>query len=285
MILATCRNLGGLNQVLPATKELRRRGYGVVIATNGRVVAESLSAQMEPFIFADSPLFILDAVRNVNLFFTSTCFGGIGRKLITDASLGCPKIVLQDFWGAGVFTDWREVRYRPDYICVNDQVDSEITQKAWPEFDKSKIKVTGYSAFDKYILVDVKSQQELVFSKLGLDSRKKMVLFAGHAYGTVGALFELVKVLNDVQAGIYLVVRFHPRMTEHEGGDKEKLDCLDILTDFRGGDLVKDTTMFDSPTVLSAADVVISMYSTMLVEAAVLRKPNISSLYPDKGMR
>lgn len=285
MIWAACKNPGGLNNVLPVVNELRKRSHDVVIVTNGGAVAEMLVSRGESFLFANSTDEVTKALDLIpNLLFTSMCDGGIGIDLLQDC--GYKTVAVQDFWGGWIKDPaWSNAEIHPDHICVNDDLDGDLIKKEWREFfyEPNRIVVTGYPAFDKYAAFDAKATKDKVVSGLGLDPKKPIVMFAGQLWYTEHALRELVEALNRLKLDIYFVPRFHPRMAKEMPEDFAK--CLDLLTSFTGGVLIRDTSEFDSPTILGAADVATGMFTTMLIEAAILRKPNISILYPDAGMK
>jgi len=283
VIWAACKDPGGLNVVLPVVKALRVK-YPVNIVTNGPMVAENLLSQNEPFIYAGS---LGEAVEfmdllSTELFFTSMCSSGIGIELSGYLKGLFPTVMLQDFWGAWL-SDFGE-DHQAEYICVNDKTDAGFVEKAWPNFPKNNIKITGYPSFDKYASIDCVSIRQKVYSELKLDPTRPMVLFAGQLWYTADALHEVVYALNQIRRDVYFVPRFHPRMMRTPEWEREKTNCLDALSRYRGS-LIEDTYMFDGPTILAAADVVTGMFTTMLLEAAALGKPNVSVLYPDSGMK
>jgi hypothetical protein len=142
--------------------------------------------------------------------------------------------------------------------------------------------VTGFPYLDALKSFDVEAEGSTARRMLGLDPGVPLVLFAGQGLGTAAVLRELVEVLRGRDC--YLMPRPHPRTKDNFAADMQRWQ--ETLADYRGS-LVVDWFTQCSPRQLIAAaalnGVVVSMFSTMLVEAAALHVPAVSVLYPEQG--
>ena len=287
IVACICKDPGGTNGVLPVIKELRAQFLEALPVANGKAV-EILNASKTPFFHAPNPEDLL-AWFDLCAVLTSMCSeGGTGRNLIpllkdkTKHGQRIPVIALQDFWGGRLWTEWADPKFRPDYICVNDQIGADIVLRAWPDFQKENVLITGFPAMDKYVHVDIVNTKLAVKSTLGLSEDRPLVFYAGQIEREGELINEVVKVLNEINSDIYFLPRQHPRMKNNAPEELPKWDSA--LANFRGGILI-DSSPCDTPSVTMAADLVMSTFSTVNVEATCLRKNNISILYPELGMQ
>ena len=280
VIWNVCKDPGGTNGVLAVADELAKMGHKSLLIPNGKAL-ELLPKMDKEFFTLEQTLAI---EPEPDALVTSMCSeGGMGRNLVPLMGLaGIPVIALQDFWGARLWTEWADKKFRPDHICVNDEIGANIVLKAWPDFDRSMIEITGFPAMDKYAGFDVKSTSSRVRSALGLTSDKPIIFYAGQIEREGELINEVVMALNEINADIYFVPRSHPRMKNNAPTEVPKWE--QALASFTGGTLV-DSSACDTPSVTAAADLIISGFSTVNVEAANLGKDNISVLYPEIGMQ
>lgn len=280
-VWAVCKDPGGMAGVLPVVKKLREMGQEVLFIANGKS-AELLQGKAE-FVVYDKIESLLAENPPPKVLITSMCSGGgVGRDLVPLLRGKTKVIALQDFWGARLWTDWADPKFRPDYICVNDVVGKRIVPDAWPDFGDDQIIITGYPAQDVYAGFDLKAASAKARSLLDLPD-KPIILFGGQLKKSGEALAELVTVLNEIGKDVCLIPRGHPRMKDNAPEEMPKWE--QALLSFRSGTLIADSSACDPQSLIAASDIVVSMYSTMLVEAAVLRKQNISLLYPEVGMQ
>lgn len=281
------KDAAGLNNLLPVLEYLARLSHApsVLLIANGKA-CELLPGMGYDFVSADSPDFLLSRYALPKILVTSMCSGGgVGRDLVPILKeRGVVVVAVQDFWGARLGTDWKDLCYRPDFITTNDEVGKKTICHLWPEFSSDHVVVTGFPGFDKYKEVDTREASKKVRKALGLKADIPLVLFFGQGVGTAHALNELILSLNGMQE-CYLIPRPHPRATKEE----EFSLWQKALSRFNGRVIV-DWFRQCKPDQLVAAcaerqGVVVSMYSTTLVEAAAVRAPAISILYPSVGKR
>ena len=283
-IWVVCKDPGGTNNALPVARELRSRNIPTQLIANGKAI-EILGKLNELFLAYDSAEELVSDRGLPRLLITSMCSGGgIGRDLVPLARDKVKTIALQDFWGARLWTDWADAKFIPDYICVNDEIGKQIVLDAWRAVSPAGIKVLGYPALDKYANYDSAAISAKTKTALGMIEQKPVILVGGQGAGTASMLTEIIAALNEIKKDCYVIPRPHPR-TKDDFRDEmalwqtalAQLKCGTPIFDFFG--------QTDTPSLIATADLIISTFSTILVEAAALRKPNISVLYPDNGMK
>lgn len=262
-VWAVCKDPGGTNGLLPVVKQLRNIGHDVKVIPNGKAVELLGGGNEECFTFEQA----LALMPEPDVLVTSMCSdGGLGRNLVPLLfRAGIPAVALQDFWGARLWTSWADPRYRPNYICVNDEIGADIVIKAWPEILRSRIKITGYPAMDKYANLDVEGTAARARLALGLTEKKPVILYAGSVEREGEVISEVVKVLNEIGADIYFVPRQHPRMKNN--APEEVPHWEKAMDDFKGGTLIADSSACDTISIIAASDLVIAMYSAVNIEA------------------
>ena len=198
--------------------------------------------------------------------------------------MGIKTVALQDFCGARLNTDWADMQYRPDHIIVNDSVGSALVKKAWSDFNPEQIKIIGYPVYDGYHNFDIASAAEQAKKKLRVKQDKPIILFVGQLKGSAETLSEVVNVLNYLQANVYLYPKIHPRMKDDlpqelkSWNETVNRSIVPVLKD-------NEQNRLSAEEAISVATVVIGMYPTMLVHAALLRKQCISVLFPEIGLK
>lgn len=283
-IWAVSKDPGGTANLLPVVKFLRQKGVEVLYFATGKAI-EILTRAKQDFFPCHSPTEILGKYLLPRVLVTGMCsHGTLGRDIALSMRLNkVPTVALQDFWGARLWTDWAESCYWPDFICVNDEVGAKIVQQAWPQYPVESIKVFGYPALDRYAGYNVQADSAWARLVLGLVEPKPIVFYAGQVKKSGEILGEVVEVLNELKEDVYFIPRAHPRMKDDAPEEVEKWN--QALANFRGGTLVADSSVCDTQSLIAASTVVLSVFVTALVEAAVFRKKNISILYPEVGMK
>lgn len=281
------KDAAGLNNLLPVLEYLAGLSHApsVLLIANGKA-SEYLARTEQDFVSADKIESLVTRHASPKILVTSMCSdGGIGRNLVPILrKQGAVIIAVQDFWGARLGSEWKEIQYRPDFITTNDEIGRSIIQHLWSDFLPDHIVTTGFPSLDKYKGINVREESKTVRKVLGLKSDIPIVLFFGQGAGTAHALSELVAVLEDAPE-CYFIPRPHPRAMK-----KEEIPLWQKTLSRFSGKVVVDWFCQCRPDQLVAAcsahqGVVVSMFSTTLVEAAAVRAPAISILYPKVGMR
>lgn len=284
-MLVVCKDPGGVNAVLPVYDALVRGGGSAVLIASGKAV-ELLQNGSCSFRWYPSAEAALVDIPNPAALVASMCSSGssseIGRALVPLLRGRCPTIAVQDFWGAGLRTTWKDAALHPDSIVVNDHVDAAIVQRAWPDYKLDRIAVLGYPALDRYACMDVGAISSRVRAELGIASEEPVITFAGQLHHSGAMLADVARAIAGVGQPVCLIPRAHPRMRNDAPHEVSRWEAA--IAQFQSGRCITDTTRWSTSEIVAASTVVISMYSTVLIEAASVRRPTIAVLYPDVGM-
>lgn len=274
-ILAVCMDSGGTNNMLPVVRLLRKR-HEIELIPNGLSI-ELLTRMEEELVEYASAEAVMAANPDPTLLITSMCVpGGIGRDLVPLLRDKCPIVALQDTWGGNTLRgSWADPQYRPDYVCVNDWLNRKLVGEAWSDFPRENIVITGFPRFDRYAGFDSKKAEIEVRSAFRISHEQPIVLHAGEFDHSAYALSQVVNILSSAFArNIILIPRMHPGMPT---GAPEEIPLWEAaLQGFGSATLIRDSSAFSTLQVTAAATVITSMASSVLDEAGLLRKPNIS---------
>jgi hypothetical protein len=195
-----------------------------------------------------------------------------------------PTLSVSDFWTGRkkFFSDERtNFKFLPDYVTVIDQRQLDIMVDEG--FPKDILYITGNPYFDslKSLSQNFSEQDnQKVRNDLGLQGY--LILFAsgpiefyygsdstdpyylGYTEKTV--LIDLMESIQQISDHIDLLVKAHPREDQEE---------LQNLIRFYGKKYKVDK-LYDTKKAVLASDVVISTFSTVLIEASYMDKPCIS---------
>ena len=287
LILAVCKDPGGTNNILPVVKALRENlNYDIRLIANGTAV-KILSETQENYEVLNSAGEAFRRYPNPGAMITSMCSdGGVGRDLVPILRGRCPTVAFHDYWGSRLFTEWRDPKYRPDFSVVNDELDVKIVMMAWSDYKIDQLIVTGYPMFDQYAVKhDETALLAEISSKLGIETQSKpIVLFpCGIFKGASRFLSEIIGVLNELGQDIFFIPRFHPSLKQNAPEEIELWG--QILKKFKGGTLIANSSACSTQDLIRTASVVISDFSTTLLEAILVRKPNISVCYLEEIQR
>ncbi len=285
-VWAVVKDPGGVAAVLPIVTALRTKGHAVLLIANGKAV-ELLSDMQEEHIVARRAVDVISLHKAPHVLLTSMCSeGGVGRDLVPLLRGKTLTVAVQDMWGVRLRGSWADLQYRPDFITTNDEIGKKIIRDTWKDFPSERIVVTGFAALDKYAAVNVAEEGSKARKALGLGNLP-IVLFGGQGLGTSHALGELVTVLNALalKTDCYFIPRPHPRTKEDFRAEMELWQQK--LAGFRGRlvvDWFSNCSLVQLVAAAAQRGVVVSLYSTILLEAAALRAPAISILYPGHDM-
>jgi len=280
-IWTVCKDPGGTNGIIPVNEELTKMNHHARLVATGNAL-ERLPLSKIKFYTLEEALEI-DLLPDI--FITSMCQrGGVGRNLIPlMKASGIPVITVQDIWGGQLIPEWEDSKFRPDYICVNDEINTEAVRRAWPEFKEDKIITTGFPALDRYAGYDISSISERARSGLNIPKNGFVVLYCDQIDFAGDMVLEVIEALNKINNdNVYFIPRMHPRLKKESPEELPKWEKA--MTKFSGGTLIKESQEYSTSDIVAASDVVLSMFSTVNIEAATLRKPNICIMYPDMGM-
>lgn len=277
-----CKDPGGTNGILPVHRAWCRSGGRAALIANGTAVDLLLQRDIA-FRWYPSPAAAhADIPHPAALVTCMSSRGGLGRDLIPLLRGRYPTIALQDLWDGQLWTDWADPVYRPDAIVVNDVIGVEIIERAWPEYHQERIAVLGYPALDRYATLDVAATSTAARARLGIAPDEHVVLAIGALASSGTFLAEVVAALNELRNAVCLLPRTHPRMVQD--APEEQVPWEHALHSFTCGRVIADSSACTTDECVAASSVVIGMFSTVLVEAATIRRACIAVLYPNVGM-
>lgn len=183
---------------------------------------------------------------------------------------------------------------KPDYLLVHTDKIKEQAKK-FGDWKGGHIYATGIPQYDRYFRKEDAMSRDEFFKKIGADSKKKLILYAfsGKAglnieFSVLEALYEVIKNSGIGEAEVLL--RPYPRYDF----SKDKLDEFSLKYKFLSFQPVshpargRDNWEFDEDSLkflyasLLYSDIVITMYSTFFIEAAIFNKPLIAIAFDGK---
>lgn len=284
-VLAVMSDSGSFNTVFPVAQILSGEDSTLFIISEGRaaenkfreVIREGIldSCSWEQVGLDDLPLCAPSVVV------TGMSCDNVEYRVAARFKDRCPIVTIPDQWSTPLFAGgWNEIGHIfPDVVCVNDEVGRKavrywgfnglVVKTGWPALDQHSVAVKTFESGRR----EVRKMLQLQ----GLEPEKKLVLFVGQ--GTrenTEALMELLSIVSGLKTEVVVAVREHPNMRRDSPLEAEFWD--EVMG--KNKDCLADTSGFSSTQVLSAADAVISDFSTMLTEAVIAGIPVISVLYP-----
>lgn len=194
--------------------------------------------------------------------------------------------------------------YVPDYVVAwSENMKKEITELN--DIDEKKMHVGGVAHFDPYYNREVILEKRELFKKLGLDPDKKTIFFATKSPKRFPWGPELVAEMAEaIQSGKIrhspqLLVRIHPLHYRTSNGRlvfediikeyervENKYPCVSLnipetVSKKMDADLANSETALVA-SVLKHSDVMLNMFSTMVIEAAIFQLPSINLCIRDK---
>lgn len=288
MLLAGIKDVGSANAVFPVLRELQKNSRNILVYADG-VSAEKFKDEY-PLISASCSFEkVLDwfsyehGVSAAILGISSA--GGVIPVAFTNVckKRGIPIIAVEDYWASHCMVNWEEL---PDLVCVQDDFAKRLLLESWGfrGYSSNQVIVTGQPAFDRFKDTDCRSANKQLRQSLKLNQDWPIIFFPGQIYGMAEALPIVVDALNSISRPVYFIMRDHPRVSSPNATQEFKQIYKvykDIPDKLNIGQLVDSSSLKSSDLCNAGADIVIGMYSTMLVEACYMRKPTIVVWTPD----
>lgn len=155
-------------------------------------------------------------------------------------------------------------------------------------FSESEIDVTGPPHFDVYGNAPSLPDRNAFCAAHGLDANKKLILFAGTTVSKFSEEAEVLQLMADwIKTGkippAEIFYRPHPREGKRVAADAiDKIDHVTIdygigseKSGFQKSWTIDPEEALQRASVISACDIIVSAFSTVLVEGALLRKPSV----------
>ncbi len=194
--------------------------------------------------------------------------------------------------------------YDPDHIVAwTENMKKELIELN--DIDEEKIFVGGVAHFDNYYEDNIALEKTTLFKKLGLDPDKKTLFFATKSPKRFPWAPELIAEIAEaiekgkVRSSPQILVRIHPLHYRRKDG---KFIFQEILSEYKilaerhpnvvlnnpSTDSKKmDFDLSDSETnlvasILKHSDVMLNMFSTMVIEASIFQLPSINLCIREK---
>ena len=167
----------------------------------------------------------------------------------------------------------KKVSDNTDYLIVSAVEIEDYYSEAF-QIDKSKIKPLGLPRADFYFENhDIDKLKEKFCKRYDIDSKKKIILNAPtfrdeEKYNNVFDYLNLEDFNNNLGEEYVLALRLHPKIKDFYKGD--------ISSD---GDYIDCSDFRDEQELLLISDILISDYSSIMIEFALLEKPIVFFVY------
>lgn len=173
----------------------------------------------------------------------------------------------------------------PDYLIVQtDKIEEQV--KTLGDYG-GKIFVCGIPQYDRHFTKKSVVSREEFFRHIGADSAKKLIVYAFSGKQGLHMDFDILSILNDARKegkiieGVEILARPYPR-TDFPEDKLEKIRSEYGILAFSSTKHVgggnndwefDEESIFLLENTLAHADIVITMYSTFFIEAAIFDKP------------
>ncbi|MFA5173413.1 MAG: hypothetical protein WC435_03400 [Candidatus Paceibacterota bacterium] len=275
LILAVMNDIGSCKTIFPVGLYLRKIGHKVKFLASGNSLG-ILSEEDEKKI----------KKGDVKAVVTGMSTDPFEYSVASTWRDKCPIIAIPDQWSTPFFSGgWKNRECYPDVVCVNDEIGRGAV-RSWGF--NGFIVETGWPALDVYADREkwkAKNQEmrEKLYLALKLSLKTKLIFFIGQgSRENAEALQELLETTAKIGLSVKVIAMEHPNMRRHEPEGTKFWDRVVGVEEEKGQSLLLKSSGFSSLEVLMAADVVVSDFSSMLTEAAILGKSVISVFYPSK---
>ena len=167
----------------------------------------------------------------------------------------------------------KKISNNTDYLIVTSRHIEDYYSEAF-QIEKSKIKALGLPRADYYFENhDIDKLRNNFYKEYGVDSDKKIILYAptfreNKKFNNVFNYLELDKFNERLSDEYVLVLRLHPKI--------KKFYSSEISID---GDYIDCSDYKNEQELLLLADILITDYSSIMIEFGLLNKPIIFFAY------
>jgi len=182
-------------------------------------------------------------------------------------------------WGlkSDFFEKYNVHKTYTDIITSSEEVNG-IYAEAFGS-DASRVKALGVARTDVFFNSDfVREKREEVCSKYNIDKSKKIILWAPTFRGDSlqkshnEITLELEKMYNELKDDYVLLIKLHPHLVK---GFNAQTFAPDYMKSFA----IKPHPTYPIENLLCAADILVSDYSSLIFEYALLEKPMLFFAY------
>ncbi len=190
------------------------------------------------------------------------------------------------------------IRAHPDWLIAHTDLAREQIAR-FGDYPTNRVLVTGVPQYDRYFTRKGIAARENFFKSIGADPKKKLIVYGTSGKGSLWIDLDILKIIHEeikkgsIAEPIDVLLRAHPRYDLPPNKLKFIQDHYHFLAipstmHFGGGnndwEFDEEKTNFLANT-LAHADIVISMYSTFFIEAALFDKPLIGVAFDGEKER
>ncbi len=277
--LVVTKDIGGFQAVRPVADLLKQRGHSVSVVAEGLSLAKweeagygvcggaPMEGALDTKTLIRSDLDPETIIRRIAPDFVLASAGSpIGLELTVCSvakSLHVPVVVVNDIWGS----DQRLKGVMPNVVCTLDQEDTRLAAGYYGP-GKVNIVETGSPTFDTFVGQAVPSNHAL---RNVTSNFQKVVYVLGQDASTTAYLKGVFEAVAG-ESNTLVIVGFHPKflpMPEF---------CMQWLQIVKAAKVpvIWTTNIVTSRQYMWYSDIVVSCYSTGLVEAALMGKLAVS---------
>lgn len=285
-ILVVTKDIGGgFNTLRPVVNLLRKEGHEVTIVAEGLSLGKWMDAgeavyhgappagQYNPTTKVRHDIDVMDTFTEVH---PDAVITELGTPINLAMTFGLaanrrkiPLVFIEDLWGVHVRS-----HATPQLVCSIDEFGAVMARGEYMLSTGTKVVVTGNPAFDA--LKNVKPNVALSGLLSGVYANGKRVVVAlGQDESTTPMLEGLVEALER-EGNYILIPRFHPKYFSNSDLMSRWHSILDGVK--KGSVLWLNNE--STHEVMACAHVAVSIYSTALVEAAMLGAIPVSWMSP-----
>lgn len=190
------------------------------------------------------------------------------------------------------------IRVHPDWLLVHTSLAGRQAAH-FGDYPSERVRVVGIPQYDRYFTKKGIISREDFFKSIGADPQKKLIVYGTSGKGSLWIDLDMLKIIHEeiekgtIKEPIELLLRAHPRYDL----SPQKLEMIRTQYHFLAinstthlGKRQNDWEFDEEKTVflantLAHADIVISMYSTFFIEAALFNKPLIGIAFDGEKER
>lgn len=275
-----CKDAGGTKGVSAVYPHLIKMGFTVRVIANG--VAPRFLGDIEhrwDEVGEHQATGIMAQSERPDIVITAMdAPGGAGFKVVSALQregFSGKIVALMDYpVSSALRGEW--ISTRPDFITAGDKVDAEVIARAWPDFDRTRIIVTGYSAFDRFVGENVLAKRREIRRMLGLERGVILISILTDIGTTVLMVEDFMGSLSGLDVNVKVAIRSHPAM--RDVAPDEYRELMGAIAPF--SDRIVETMHLPTDDVVAASNLMVAAYSTAIGESGARKIPNINFAFP-----
>ncbi|HBT81638.1 hypothetical protein A2757_00565 [Candidatus Giovannonibacteria bacterium RIFCSPHIGHO2_01_FULL_48_47] len=245
-------------------------------------------------------------LRKIYFVLPNSAFDGILEKYRPDLIFCSTMVYMEDYVLAkaakkrgikvlGMTLSWDNfygktfLLVKPDWLFLHTDFIKEQAEK-FGDFSRERTTVVGIPQYDRYFRKTGLKTREEFFKEIGADPSRKLILYGFSGKAGLDIEFDIVDILaeavkkKELSEEVNVLIRPYPRYDFPQ----EKISAMKTRYGFLATPAVfhvgsgKGDWEFDEKSInfllnsLAHADLVISMYSTFFIEAAIFDKPLVA---------